>query len=87
MTSKRKARRNPGTRGMMGRRREHALFPAAPSRASLPRGYAEVLDEIKRRVQQERLRTVMAANSAIGRLCKSRLHESPGTTTSPCWRN
>ena len=65
MGSKRKTSRKPDTRGMMGRQREQALFPAAPSRTSLPRDYAEVLDEIKRRVQQERLRTVMAANSAM----------------------
>jgi len=31
----------------------------------LPVGYAEMLEEIKRRIQQERLRVVMAANSAM----------------------
>ena len=37
----------------------------APPRAELPRGYAETLGDIKQRNQQERLRVVMAANSAM----------------------
>jgi predicted nuclease of restriction endonuclease-like (RecB) superfamily len=48
-----------------GRRREDASFPAPPSRSILPGGYADLLSEIKRRIQIERLRTVMAANSAM----------------------
>ncbi|MBI4882154.1 MAG: DUF1016 domain-containing protein [Planctomycetes bacterium] len=42
-----------------------ASFPAAPPRAELPRGYAKTLGEIKRRIQEERLRVVLAANSAM----------------------
>jgi predicted nuclease of restriction endonuclease-like (RecB) superfamily len=42
-----------------------ASFPAAPPRADLPRGYAKTLGEIKQRIQQERLRVVLAANSAM----------------------
>jgi predicted nuclease of restriction endonuclease-like (RecB) superfamily len=37
----------------------------APPRSELPRGYAKTLGEIKRRIQQERLRVVLAANSAM----------------------
>jgi predicted nuclease of restriction endonuclease-like (RecB) superfamily len=37
----------------------------ASSRAELPRGYAKTLGEIKRRIQQERLRVVLAANTAM----------------------
>jgi predicted nuclease of restriction endonuclease-like (RecB) superfamily len=48
-----------------GRRRGDASFPAAPARADLPEGYAVVLGEIKRRIGAERLRVVMAANSAM----------------------
>lgn len=48
-----------------GRRREDASFPAPPSRSILPGGYADLLGEIKRRILIERLRTVMAANSAM----------------------
>jgi hypothetical protein len=48
-----------------GRRREDASFPLPPSRLELPGGYDDLLDEIKRRIQTERLRTVMAANSAM----------------------
>ena len=45
-----------------GRRREDASFPAPPSRLELPEGYADLVGEIKRRIQTERLRTIMAAN-------------------------
>mgnify|MGYP001579873720 CR=1 FL=1 len=40
-------------------------FPVAPPRADLPRGYAKTLGEIKLRIQQERLRIVLAANTAM----------------------
>lgn len=42
-----------------------ASFPVAPPRSEVPRGYAKTLGEIKRRIQQERLRVVLAANSAM----------------------
>ena len=42
-----------------------ARFPTAPSRLKLPRGYAKVLADLKERVGRERLRIVMAANSAM----------------------
>ncbi|MEA2236710.1 MAG: hypothetical protein QOC81_1434 [Thermoanaerobaculia bacterium] len=48
-----------------GKTREGASFPVPPSRIDLPNGYAETLSEIKRRIQQERLRVVLAANSAM----------------------
>ena len=48
-----------------GRKREDASFPVAPLPSELPVGYAAALGEIKRRIQGERLRTVMAANSAM----------------------
>lgn len=40
-------------------------FPTAPGRSQLPRGYAETLARIKQRIQEERLRVVLAANSAM----------------------
>jgi DUF1016 N-terminal domain len=46
-------------------REEGASFPVPPLRSEVPRGYAETLGEIKRRIQQERLRVVMTANSAM----------------------
>lgn len=61
----RKARGKWEDRRTLGRQGEEALFPAAPPRAGLPSDYGAVLDEIKRRIQQERLRVVMAANSAM----------------------
>jgi len=48
-----------------GRSREEALFPVAPMRSDLPKDYAAALAEIKDRVRQERLRVVLAANSAM----------------------
>jgi predicted nuclease of restriction endonuclease-like (RecB) superfamily len=56
---------NVPERKSLGRKREDASFPAAPTRMGLPESYAAVLNEIKRRIQAERLRTVMAANSAM----------------------
>jgi predicted nuclease of restriction endonuclease-like (RecB) superfamily len=52
-------------RRTLGRQKEEALFPVAPLRTVLPQDYDAVLDEIKRRIQQERLWVVMAANSAM----------------------
>jgi hypothetical protein len=48
-----------------GRRRDDASFPVAPTHQRLPNGYGDLLSEIKRRIGNERLRTVMAANSAM----------------------
>ena len=48
-----------------GRKREDASFPVASPHLGLPGSYVEVLGEIKRRIQSERLRVVMAANSAM----------------------
>ncbi len=54
-----------GDRSVMGSARDEAMFPIAPPRAGLPRNYTETLHDLKKRIQQERLRTVMAANSAM----------------------
>jgi predicted nuclease of restriction endonuclease-like (RecB) superfamily len=49
-----------------GRRRAGASFPARPAPSGeVPRDYDDALGEIKERIQQERLRVVMAANSAM----------------------
>ncbi len=50
----------------LGRQREEARFPAAPPKANLRRDYADALGAIKRRIQEERLRVVLAANSGDG---------------------
>lgn len=42
-----------------------ASFPVAPPRADLPDGYGKTLGEIKRRIQEERLRVVLTANTAM----------------------
>ncbi|MPZ44546.1 MAG: DUF1016 family protein [Betaproteobacteria bacterium] len=48
-----------------GRSRAEACFPVAPPKASLPADYASAFAAIKQRIQEERLRVVLAANSAM----------------------
>lgn len=48
-----------------GKVREEALFPLAPSHAGLPSDYVEVLNDIKKRITQTRLRTALSANSKM----------------------
>ena len=48
-----------------GRRRDDASFPVPPTHQGLPTGYGDLLAKIKRRIGTERLRTIMAANSAM----------------------
>ncbi len=48
-----------------GKKRGDASFPVAPTGGVLPDDYLEVLGDIKRRIQTTRLRTVLAANSAM----------------------
>ena len=48
-----------------GRRRDDASFPVPPTHQGLPTGYGDLLAKIKQRIGTERLRTVMAANSAM----------------------
>lgn len=70
-----------------GLKRADASFPVPPGHDGLPDSYADVLGNIKRRIQTERLRVTMAANSAmvvlywdIGRLILDRQeHEGWGT--------
>ena len=58
-------RTKKGDRKVRGRPRDGASFPVAPGRGGLPSNYVEVLNEIKRRIQEERLRVVLSANSAM----------------------
>src|SRR5688572_19771404 len=55
-------------RRMLGAARDGASFPVAPPRSRLPNGYVATLTEIKRRIREDRVRTVLAANSAMVRL-------------------
>jgi predicted nuclease of restriction endonuclease-like (RecB) superfamily len=65
MANRRKTSDDSKLRGSLGRRREEALFPAAPPIGEMPRDYPEILRKIKERIGQERLRVVLAANSAM----------------------
>ena len=59
------AKGNPSLRVSRGRTRDGASFPSAPPRAAVPAGYDKALAEIKRRIREERLRTVLAANAGM----------------------
>ena len=48
-----------------GSSREEASFPAPVGKTEMPAGYAAVLSELKKRIQSERLRVTLAANSAM----------------------
>ncbi|MBZ0158485.1 MAG: PDDEXK nuclease domain-containing protein [Alphaproteobacteria bacterium] len=58
-------KKNKETRLERGRNRKEVSFPAAPCKTELPTHYPALLQEIKEKVLQTRLRTVMAANSAL----------------------
>ena len=48
-----------------GRNRPGAIFPVAPSAASLPDSYAATLQEIKSHLRSARIRAVLAANPIV----------------------
>ena len=57
---------NPGPpRLARGRTRPGAIFPVAPSAASLPASYAATLQDIKTRLRSARVRAVLAANPIV----------------------
>ena len=52
-------------RKQRGRTDRSAMFPAAPGIVEMPAGYADWLTDIKTRIRRERLRVVLASNSAM----------------------
>jgi predicted nuclease of restriction endonuclease-like (RecB) superfamily len=66
MPSKKTATPKPASvRGTRGRTSEGALFTAAPSKLSLPAGYASTLQDIKAHLRSARVRAVLAANPIV----------------------
>lgn len=61
----RKRRAVAESRLARGRAQPEARFPVAPARSALPQDYAEALATIKSRIQEERVRVVLAANAAM----------------------
>lgn len=61
----RKRRAVAESRLARGRAQSETRFPVAPARAALPQDYAEALATIKSRIQEERVRVVLAANAAM----------------------
>lgn len=64
-SSRTKNKKKTEIRRARGRAREGASFPVGAVRSDLPRDYIDFLAEIKRRIGDERLRTVLNANSAM----------------------
>lgn len=55
----------PEQRRSLGRAREGASFPVAPSHIEVPDDYLATFADIKQRIQEQRLRVVVAANAAM----------------------
>ena len=62
---KKDMRKPDETRLSRGRARPGAIFPVAPSTASLPESYAATLQEIKTHLRGARIRAVLAANPVV----------------------
>lgn len=56
---------SPAPRRVRGEAHAEAAFPAAPPLAELPEDYLSTLEEIKQRIQKERLRVILSANQAM----------------------
>lgn len=52
----------------MGKKKSGVLIPVPPAKAELPTSYMGFFAQIKERIHQERLRTALAANSAMIKL-------------------
>lgn len=65
MANKRNVSDGSSGRRSLGRQREEATFPIAAPLSHLPRDYVAFFHEIKQRIQQERLKAVLAANAAM----------------------
>lgn len=53
------------TRLSRGRTRPEAIFPVAPTAASLPESYADTLQQIKTHLRAARIRAILAANPIV----------------------
>jgi len=58
-------RASPEDRLYLGNKKDKVIFPVAPQSSKMPRSYAIFLSDLKKRIQQERLRVVLASNAAL----------------------
>lgn len=65
MKRKRTSRIDRDSRRSLGRARDEAMIPVPPPRHELAAGYGPLLEELKQRIASERVRVVLAANSAM----------------------
>ncbi len=63
--SKSASKKLPSNRKQRGRVDGTAMFPVAPSIIELPQDYLAWLAELKQRIQRERLRVILASNTAM----------------------
>ncbi len=49
----------------MGKQKEEVLFPVAPSVRTMPQSYVQFLSNLKKRIQQDRLRVILASNATL----------------------
>ena len=65
MTKKRPSKTGKDSRRSLGRIKNQAMIPVPPAQSEMARGYGLLLDELKERIAAERVRVVLAANSAM----------------------
>jgi len=65
MTKKRPTRPDKHERHALGRSKEQAIIPVPPRNSEISGDYGRLLDELKQKIASERVRIVLAANSAM----------------------
>ena len=49
----------------LGKEKEDVLFPVADNQANMPADYASLLSNLKIKIQDSRLRTILSVNAAL----------------------
>lgn len=65
MTKKRSSKTDKDSRRSLGKSKPQAMIPVPPPRSEVGQPYGQLLEELKQRIAAERVRVVLAANSAM----------------------
>lgn len=65
MTKKRTSKTDKDARRSLGKSKPQAMIPVPPPRSEIGQSYGQLLEELKQRIAAERVRVVLAANSAM----------------------
>jgi len=89
MATKRKPTSKSGeARRSLGRATDQAAFPALSPVSSMPSGYVSLLRDIKQRIQQGRVQTVLTAKvlaRSLSRFCRTApVRRQPASPSLPC---